>query len=225
MRRILLTLLLCAACTPLPAPVPPDRAAVRFDVAWKQARPWDELESLLRHSYAQPDGDARELLLAAMLWPEKRDMHPDLTPHPAWAEELAPGRAHEVAEGVAGWRQRAIAGRSWSLELPLESAGQGRLEFRMPLKPGRHLWMPMPIGSDPWLDRAPDPSRIALSTDQPATWARVLLTVDAQPQPTQVYRHGDEITVAAWGVALRLDAVQLRDAQGRPLAHWFAAPE
>lgn len=224
MRRLVLTLLLLAACTPLPSPPAPDPAVARFESTWGQARPWSDMATLLRHAYAMPEGDADDLLLSAMLWPEHREMHPELTPHPAWAEELGEARQREVADGMAAWRQRSIAGTPWIIELSLQRSEQG-FEVRVPLKPGRHLWMPMPLGSEPWVDRGADHGRLAVTSTTSAARARVVFTLDAAPQPTQVYRHGDEITVASWGVALRLRALQLRDAEGRPLAHWFAPAE
>lgn len=225
MRRFVLTLLLLAACAPLPSPPPPDPAMARFEAAWGQARPWADMAPLLRQAYGMPEGDTDELLLSAMLWPEHSEMHPGLTPHPAWAEELGQARQREVAHGMAAWRQRAITDRPWIIELPLLRSEPGGFEFRMPLKPGRHLWMPIPLGSEPWVDRGADYGRLAVTSTLPATRVRVVFSLDAAPQPTQVYRHGDEITVASWGVALRLRALQLRDAEGSPLAHWFAAAE
>lgn len=220
MRGLLLAVLLLAGCVPAPAPAgKPDS---RFDAAWQAARPWSELAPALRHTYAQPEGDADELLLSAMLWPEKSDLHPELTPHPAWPEELRPGRARQVAEGMAAWRQRAITGRAWALELAGQPAGSGAFAFSLPLKPGRHLWMPMPLGSEDWVDRAPDHGRIVVRSAVPVDRVRVVFRLDDLPQPTQVYRHGDEITVAAWGVALRLQALQALDARQRSLRLWFA---
>lgn len=225
MRRFVLILLLLGGCAPLLSPPPTDPAVARFESDWGQARPWADMAPLLRQAYALPEGDADELLLSAMLWPEKRDLHPELTPHPAWAEELNTTRLHQVAEGMAAWRQRTIVDRPWMIELPVQHAEHGGFEFRMPLKAGRHLWMPLPLGSEPWVDRGADNERVIIKSTLPAVRVRVVFTLDGAPQPTQVYRHGDEITAASWGVALRLRALQLRDAEGRPLAHWFAAAE
>lgn len=220
MRGLLLMVLLAAGCVPVP--VPASKADNRFDAAWTAARPWPELAPALRQAYMLPECDADELLLSAMLWPEKSDLHPDLTPHPAWAQELRTGRTRQVTEGMAGWRQRAVTGRAWALELSVQPAGPGAVEFRLPLKAGRHLWMPMPLGSEDWVDRGTDHSRIVVRSAQPVARVRIVFRLDDLPQPTQVYRHGDEITVAAWGVALRLLAVQALDAQQRPLRAWFA---
>ncbi|MBX3472970.1 MAG: hypothetical protein KF754_01140 [Planctomycetes bacterium] len=57
----------------------------------------------------------------------------------------------------------------------------------------------------------------------PAT-VRVVVALDPVARPTQLYRHGDEITVATWGVGFHLLALEARDVDGRPLQYWFASP-
>jgi len=214
-------------CVPPAAGPPKDPLAVRFESAWDDARPWAELGKRLRVAYARPHGDQGELLVAAMLWPEKADLHPDLPAHPAAAREMNAGHAQKAARIMAAWRSTELCSTNWALDLvPQEDEG-GTWVLRLPLPANRHQWLTLPTGTSDAVGQGTDRAVVTIHPRRagavPGT-VRVIVALDPVARPTQLYRHGDEITVAAWGAAFHLVALEARDVGGRPLQHWFASP-
>lgn len=219
--------LLASGCAPPPAGPPKDPLAVRFQSTWDDARPWAELGRRLRLAYARPDGDQGELLVAAMLWPEKAELHPELPALPAVAKDMKPGPAQEAARFMAAWRSSELCSTNWALDLVPQAVEGGTWVVRLPLPANRHQWLALPVGTSGVVGQAADRAVLnfhpQLPGAMPAT-VRVVVALDPVARPTQLYRHGDEITVATWGVGFHLLALEARDVDGRPLQYWFASP-
>lgn len=208
------------------APVPRGPADRRFEAAWQSARSWQDLAGALSRAYPGRNEGTEQLLLQAMLWPEKLDTHPRLLPHPAWAALWNQGRRAEVETAMRRWRSDELCAGTWSLELTPSPAGDGALELRAPGT--GQMFLPLPPDAAGWVTLAPDRKSLSLRpglAPQGPGKARLVLALNPDPRPAEVYRHGDEITVAAWGVAWRLVALQWRQDGKVNRLHWFADPQ
>jgi len=210
-----------AACTPVPR-APTDR---RFEQAWQAAHPWPQLAGVLARAYPGSGAGTGQLLLSAMLWPDKLDLHPQLVPHPAWQEQLRQGHQQEVQAAMQQWRATNLCSGTWSLVVPVTASADGDMELAVDLPPGRYQFLALSTGDHDWVRLSQARDKLQLTPGlEPWTTGQVRLVValQAQPRPVQVYRHGDEITVASWGVGLRLVALQWRQERGFRQRQWFA---
>jgi len=215
----LLPMLLLTACVAREQPKI-DPEAQRFNTAWEQAEDWQSAFSRLQA--VTQDGHP---LATALFWPEHADK-PGLD-----IGRLMDFRPDEK-QRIADWRRAEALGRSYRLEAVHEPVPEGQAAvLNLPAPDVLCRWR-MPPGSV-W-QHADRPIHPALEVDQDGRllalnpWgvvrSRIVFQLEAEPLPTSLYRHGDEVTVASWGVALRPLAVELSDVEGKVLGRLFLAP-
>lgn len=215
----LLPILLLTACVAREQPKV-DPEARRFDTAWEQAEDWDA--ALKRLQGATGRGHP---VATALFWPGHTDK-PGLE-----IGDLAGFRADETRR-ISDWRGTEVLDRSYRLELICEPVSEGQAAVlnlpapdalcRWRVPPGRE-WQYADRPNHPRMDVDPD-GRLLVWNPWGIARARIVFKLETEPVPTAVYRHGDEVTVASWGVALRPEVVELSDAKGKVVGRLFMAP-
>ena len=215
----LLPILLLTACVAREQPKT-DPEAQRFDTAWEQAEDWQSAFNRL-----QDFTQGGHPVTTALFWPEHADK-PGLD-----IGRLIDFRPDEK-QRIADWRRAEVLGRSYRLEAVHEPVPEGQAavlnlavldalcRWRMP--PG-WVWQHAERPNHPRLEVDQDGRLLTLNPWGVAR-SRIVFQLEAEPVPTSLYRHGDEVTVASWGVALRPLAVELSDADGKVLGRLFLAP-
>lgn len=215
----LLPILLLTACVAREQPKI-DPEAQRFNAAWEQAEDWQTAFTRLQ-ALSQGGHPAS----TALFWPEHADK-PGLE-----VGRLTTFRPDE-RQRISDWRNAEVLGCNYRMESVYQPVPEGQaavLSLGMPEGPLRWRvppgwqWQSSERPNHPQLEVDQD-GRLLAFNPWGITRSRIVFQLEAEPLPTSLYRHGDEVTVASWGVALRPLAVELSDADGKVLGRLFLAP-
>ncbi|MCA8913329.1 MAG: hypothetical protein KDB82_16645 [Planctomycetes bacterium] len=214
----------CVARNPTQSKPLPDR----FDSRWNAAEDWQRARQRFSGLASQPDEEA---LPGLLFWPDFTDragLGGNAIARYAGRWELTSGSEREalLAE-IRSWRADQILTRTYRVEASV-SAESETADMPAPSLPdGAWVWK-VPFGRE-LLDAQDHPVRFRLEADRNALRLlgagmngnyriRVLFRLDAEPIPTESYRHGDEVTIARWGCALIPVAFQLAQDGRKPVS-------
>ncbi len=214
----LLPVLLLAGCVAREQPHPEAR---RFGSAWQQAEDWQT--AIFRLQTTAREGHPAA---TALFWPQHADK-------PGLNVGSLVGFTPDETQRISDWRNAQVLDRSYRIELSFEPVPGGRAAVLNLAVPDELCRWRIPPGWE-W-QYADRPNHPRLEVDQDGRllalnpWgiarARIVFKLEPEPIPTSLYRHGDEVTVASWGAALRPEAVELSDAKGKVLGRLFLAPQ
>jgi hypothetical protein len=213
----LLSILLLAGCVAREQPHPDAR---RFESAWRQAEDWGA--ALARLQAVTQGGRPAS---TALFWPEHADK-------PGLEVGRLAGFSPDETQRISEWRNAQVLDRSYRIEQSFEPVPEGQAAVLNLAAPDAHSRWRVPPGWEWQHPQRPNHPRLEVDRDGSLlVWnpwgiarARIVFRLEPEPLPTSLYRHGDEVTVASWGVALRPEAIEFSDAGGKVLGRLFLAP-